>query len=222
MYRDTLRGFKAGSINDTISSLNEDFKYVLILDSDHQLKENIFQDLVPIMEVDPDLTFIQTPQYFSTEVKDHLGLSYSFQQHVFYKHICRGLCVNGSSFICGTNVLIRLDDLQRIGGMDEDCITEDVATSFIFHTHGYKSMYIDKVYAEGLPPPSLSAYYGQQLRWSYGALQNTKKVVSKLFHEPGSLKSLQWVGVHCFDWNLVLYGFSYFYLALISYCCIII
>ncbi len=205
LYRDTLRGFKAGSINDAIGNLNQDFKYVLILDSDHRLKQSIFQDLIPIMEVDPSLSFIQTPQYFSTPVdNDRLGLAYSFQQHVFYKHICRGLCVNDSSFICGTNVLIRLDDLQSIGGMDEDCITEDIATSFIFHTYGYKSMYIDKVYAEGLPPPSLSAYYGQQLRWSYGTLQNTKKVIRKLIHEPGSLKSLQW-------WEyIVLIGTWYF------------
>ena len=89
MYRDTLRGFKAGSINDTIKNLNDDFKYVLILDSDHRLKKSIFQDLIPIMENDSSLTFIQTPQYFEMPNKDHLGLAYSFQQHVFYKHICR-------------------------------------------------------------------------------------------------------------------------------------
>ncbi len=204
MHRDTLRGFKAGSINDTIKNLKDGFKYVLILDSDHRLKKSIFQDLIPIMENDPSLTFIQTPQYFEMPHQDRLGLAYSFQQHVFYKHICRGLCVNGSSFICGTNVLIKLDDLNEIGGMDENCITEDIATSFIFHTYGYKSTYVDKVYAVGLPPPSLSAYYGQQLRWSYGTLQNTKKVLHKLITAPNSLKSTQW-------WEyIVLIGTWYF------------
>ena len=204
MFRDTLRGFKAGSINDTIKNLNKDFKYVLILDSDHRLKRSVFQDLIPIMENDSSLTFIQTPQYFEMPDKDRLALAYSFQQHVFYKHICRGLCVYGTSYICGTNVLIKLDDLNKIGGMDEDCITEDIATSFIFHTYGYKSIYIDTVYAVGLPPPSLSAYYNQQMRWSYGTFQNTKKVLGKLFSEPNSLKSVQW-------WEyIVLIGTWYF------------
>lgn len=204
MYRNTLRGYKAGSINDALKNLKTDFKYLLILDSDHRLKSSIFRDLIPIMEKDPALTFIQTPQYFEMPEKDRLGLAYSFQQHVFYKHICRGLCVNGSSFICGTNVLINLDHLKEIGGIDESCITEDIATSFIFHVNGYKSVYVDKVYAKGLAPPSLSAYYGQQMRWSYGTLQNTKKVLRKLFREPNSLKSLQW-------WEyIVLIGTWYF------------
>lgn len=202
MYRDTLRGYKAGSVNDALEKIGRDYSYALILDSDHRLKGTVLRDLIPIMENNRGLSFIQTPQYFSSS--DRLGLAYSFQQHVFYKHICRGLCVNDSSFICGTNVLIKLDDLKEIGGMDETCITEDIATSFIFHSKGYKSIYVDRVYAEGLTPPSLSAYYGQQLRWSYGTFQNTKKVLGKLLKQPKSMKSLQW-------WEyLILNGSWYF------------
>jgi cellulose synthase (UDP-forming) len=205
IYRDNLRGYKAGSINDAIKNLNNNFKYVLILDSDHKLKSSVFKDLIPIMENDPDLTFIQTPQYFRMFENDRLGLAYSFQQHIFYKHICRGLCVNETAYICGTNVIIKLKDLKKIGGMDESCITEDIATSFIFHTKGYKSLYIDKVYAEGLAPPSLSAYYGQQLRWSYGTFQNTKKVLKKAIKEPNSLKSLQW-------WEYIVLNGSWYFI----------
>ena len=205
IYRDNLRGYKAGSINDAIKNLNNNFKYVLILDSDHRLKSSIFKDLIPIMENDSDLTFIQTPQYFRMSKDDRLGLAYSFQQHIFYKHICRGLCVNDTAYICGTNVIIKLKDLKKIGGMDESCITEDIATSFIFHSKGYKSLYIDKVYAEGLAPPSLSAYYGQQLRWSYGTFQNTKKVLKKAIKEPNSLKSIQW-------WEYIILNGSWYFI----------
>ncbi len=204
IYRDTLRGYKAGSINDAIKNMDNNFKYILILDSDHKLKKSVLKDLIPLMENDSDLTFIQTPQYFQMERYDRLGFAYSFQQHIFYKHICRGLCVNGSPYICGTNVLIKLKHLNEIGGMDETCITEDIATSFIFHSNGYKSFYVDKVYAEGLAPPSLSAYYGQQMRWSYGTFQNTKKIINKLIREPKSLKSIQW-----FEY-IVLNGSWYF------------
>ncbi|HEY0196509.1 MAG TPA: glycosyltransferase, partial [Methanobacterium sp.] len=204
LYRDTLRGYKAGSINDTLKILGNEFKYVMVLDSDHRLKPSILRDLIPYFEEDPSLTFIQTPQYFNGLDGDRLGLAYSFQQHIFYKHICRGLCVNDSSYICGTNVLIRTKHLEEIGGMDETCITEDISTSFIFHTNGYKSLYIDQIYAEGLSPPSLSAYYGQQLRWSYGTFQNTRRVISKFLREPGNMKLLRW-------WEyLILNGTLYF------------
>lgn len=204
LYRDTLRGYKAGSINDTLKILGNGFKYVMVLDSDHRLKPTILRDLVPYFEEDHLLTFIQTPQYFNGASGDRLASAYSFQQHIFYKHICRGLCVNDSSYICGTNVLIRTSHLEEIGGMDETCITEDIATSFTFHTLGYKSLYIDQVYAEGLSPPSLSAYYGQQLRWSYGTFQNSKRVIKKFLTEPGTMKMLKW-------WEyLILNGTWYF------------
>lgn len=204
LFRDTLRGYKAGSINDTLKIVGNKFKYFLILDSDHRLKTSILHDLIPYLEEDPSLTFIQTPQFFDGLDGDRLGLAYSFQQHVFYKHICRGLCVNDSSYICGTNVLIRTEHLVEIGGMDETCITEDIATSFIFHSNGYKSLYVDQVYAEGLSPPSLSAYYGQQMRWSYGTFQNTRKVIMKFLREPGNMKLLRW-------WEyLILNGTWYF------------
>lgn len=202
IYRDTLRGYKAGSVNDALKEVGDEFSYAMILDSDHRLKRSVLKDLLPIIDNNSNLTFIQTPQYFSSE--DRLGLAYSFQQHVFYKHICRGLCINDSSYICGTNVIIKLEHLKEIGGMDEKCITEDISTSFIFHSNGFKSIYIDNVYAEGLTPPSLSAYYGQQLRWSYGTFQNTKKVLGKLIKQPKSMKSMQW-------WEyLVLNGSWYF------------
>jgi cellulose synthase (UDP-forming) len=204
IHRKTLRGYKAGSINDVIKNLSVKFKYILILDSDHKLKKQILQDLIPILEENPTLSFIQTPQYFQTEKNDRLGLAYSFQQHIYYKHICRGLSINKTAYICGTNVIIRLSHLKEIGGMDETCITEDISTSFIFHTKGYESIYLDQVYAEGMYPPSLSAYYGQQLRWSYGTIQNTKKVLYNLLTNPKSLNAIQW-----FEY-LVLNGTWYF------------
>lgn len=204
IYRDNLRGYKAGSINDAIKFLDEKFEYMLILDSDHRLEPAVLYDLIPLMENDPELSFIQTPQYFRMPKDDRLGLAYSFQQHIFYKHICRGLCVNNSAYICGTNVIIRLDHLKEIGGMDETCITEDISTSFTLHSNGCKSIYIDKVYAKGLAPPSLSSYYGQQLRWSYGTFQNNKRVIKKFIREPEILRSLQW-------WEyIVLNGTWYF------------
>ena len=204
IYKDNLRGFKAGSINDSIEEMDEKFEYILILDSDHRLESSILEDLIPIMENDPELTFIQTPQYFCAPENDRLGLAYSFQQHIFYKHICRGLCVNDTAYICGTNVIIRLNHLKEIGGMDETCITEDISTSFKLHITGCKSIYMDRVYAKGLAPPSLSAYYGQQLRWAYGTFQNNKRVIKKFISQPKILKSLQW-------WEyIVLNGTWYF------------
>ena len=43
IYRDTLRGYKAGSINDAIEKIDSKFEYMLILDSDHRLKPSVLR-----------------------------------------------------------------------------------------------------------------------------------------------------------------------------------
>lgn len=205
IHRKNRRGYKAGAINDAIKNQEKDIKYFLILDVDHCPKPNILNELIPLLEEDATLTFIQTPQYFMSETKDQLTRAYSFQQHIFHKHVCRGLNINNAVFMCGTNVIIRLDHLKEIGGMDETSITEDIATSFIFHYKGYKSLYLDRVYAEGMPPPSLSAYFTQQMRWAYGTIQNLKKVSKAFFKSPRSLKPGQW-------WEYIILNGSWYFL----------
>ena len=202
IHRRNRRGYKAGAINDAINNLNEDVKYLLIVDADHRLKPDILNEVVPILENNPSIAFVQTPQYFTEKTGDRLAIAYSFQQHIFNKHVCRGLSVNNSAFITGTNVIIRLSYLRKIGGIDESCITEDIATSFTFHSHGYNSIYLDKVYAEGIAPPSLSAYFTQQMRWAYGTTQNFKKVIKAFLSNPRSLKFAQW-------WEYMLNGSWY-------------
>ena len=205
IYRKNRRGYKAGAINDAIKNLDNDVKYFLVLDVDHRPKPAILKEVIPFLEEDTSLTFIQTPQYFTSETKDKLSLAYSFQQHIFHKHVCRGLNINNAVFMCGTNVIIRLDHLKEIGGMDETCITEDIVTSFIFHSKGYKSLYLDQVYAEGMSPASLSAYFTQQMRWAYGTIQNLKNVLLAFFKSPQSLKPGQW-------WEYIVLNGSWYFL----------
>ena len=202
--RNNRRGHKAGAINDAIKKLDGAVKYLLILDVDHCPTANILADLVPLLEDDEQVSFVQTPQYFSNHAVEKIPLAYSFQQHVFHKHVCRGLDVNGAMFMCGTNLLIRVDQLKEIGGMDETCITEDIATSFLLHSRGYKSLYVDKVYAEGISPQTLAAYFTQQMRWAYGTIQNCKRCASLLFRSPKRLYVAQW-------WEyLIINGLWYF------------
>ena len=87
IYRKNRRGYKAGAINDAIKNLDNDVKYFLVLDVDHRPKPAILKEVIPFLEEDTSLTFIQTPQYFTSETKDKLSLAYSFQQHIFHKHV---------------------------------------------------------------------------------------------------------------------------------------
>ena len=205
VHRESRRGYKAGAINDVIKHFDKHIKYILILDADHSPKPRIFNDIIPYLENNPSLTFIQTPQYFASNIGNPLSIAYSFQQHIFYKHICRGANVNNSALICGTNVIIRLDHLKEIDGMSERCLTEDLASSFNFHSDGYKSLYLDGIYTEGISPTSLSAYFTQHMRWAYGTITNLSEILATFYRNPGCLKPSQW-------WEYIILNGSWYFL----------
>ncbi len=191
--RQHRRGFKAGAINDAIPLLGEAAQYLLVLDVDQRVTSNFLRDLVPVLEKNGDLSYLQMPQYFHSRNGNVLATCYSYHQHLYNKHICRGLHVQDAVLLTGTNCLFRLNHLRAIGGMDESCITEDVATTFVYLTRGYRGAFLDVVYAEGVPPPSLAAYYTQQMRWAYGNTQHFKTVICTLFRNPKVLSSSQWL-----------------------------
>jgi cellulose synthase (UDP-forming) len=188
--RENRRGFKAGAINDAVSNL--DAKYVMILDSDQCPSYNFLDEIVPIMEGDPNLAFVQTPQYYSNRFSNKVARAAYYVQHIFYTYICEGKAVTNSMFACGTNMVINVRALKDIGGFDESSVTEDFATSFKFHCKKYRSYFYPRVMVEGEGPESIPAYYSQQMRWSYGTIYLVKQFIKELISNPRSLSPVQW------------------------------
>ncbi|MCM2466192.1 glycosyltransferase family 2 protein [Methanoculleus oceani] len=193
IHRDHRGGFKAGAINHALSLLDGDTPYLLVIDADQKVKPSIIADLIPVLEADPELSFIQTPQFFRSEPHDPISVTFSYQQHIYNKHVCRGLSVNHTAMLTGSNCIFRVNHLVAIGGMDETCIAEDIATSFTFHLRGCRGIFLDTVYAEGIAPPNLAAYFTQQFRWAYGNTQLLGTILRQLVAHPGSMTSLHWL-----------------------------
>ncbi|HQD25071.1 glycosyltransferase [Methanoculleus sp. DTU007] len=193
VHRDHRRGFKAGAINHALSLLDSDMEYLLVLDADQRVKPTILADLIPILEANPDASFIQTPQFFRSEPNDPISVTFSYQQHIYNKHVCRGLSVNQTAVLTGSNCIFRVSHLVAIGGMDETCIAEDIATSFAFHFRGCRGIFLDTVYAEGIAPPNLAAYFTQQLRWAYGNTQLLGTILRTLVASPRSMTAVHWL-----------------------------
>ena len=191
--RDHRRGFKAGAINHALALLDDDTPYLLVIDADQRVKPAILADLIPVLEADPGASFIQTPQFFRSELHDPISVTFSYQQHIYNKHVCRGLYVNRTAMLTGSNCIFRVSHLAAIGGMDETCIAEDIATSFAFHLRGCRGIFLDAVYAEGIAPPDLAAYFTQQLRWAYGNTRLLGTILRQLVTQPRSMAALHWL-----------------------------
>jgi cellulose synthase (UDP-forming) len=212
----TCRGFKAGALNQALSTLGTDVRYALVLDIDHAPGPQILHALVPHLEADPALAFVQAPQVYETQGKSLVGSAFCFKQRVFYAHICPGLSAAGCMFMSGSNTLIRLTALRDVGGFDESSLTEDLRTTLRLHSRGWKGLYTPQVVATGYAPMNFAGYHKQLRRWAIGTFQNWRAAASLLLESPSSLSTEQWL--FYIGWNGLFYlqGIVVYLLVIVS------
>jgi cellulose synthase (UDP-forming) len=202
VYRRSERhGAKAGILNDFLKNAQE--KYIAIFDADQNPMPNFLKQIIPIIESDKKIAFIQTPQFYTNINASTVSKGATFQQVIFYENICEGKSMTDAMFCCGTNVLFRKEALEKVGYFDEESITEDFSTSIKFHCAKYKSFYYNHVAAFGMAPETLSAYFKQQTRWACGTISVFYKLIKLLFKNPSQLTLAQW-------WEYFLSGSYYF------------
>lgn len=196
--RENRRGYKAGAINDLLPDLTE--PYLLILDADCRPVANFLRDVVPLIDADPCCAFVQTPQFYERTAALPVAFAAAMQQAVFYEYICEGKSAVDAMFCCGTNVIFRRAALLAIGRpvddrlecFDESSVTEDFATSLLLHQGGWRSRYFNRVYAYGMGPETLAAYFTQQMRWALGTLGICRRLLRECWVRPRSLHLGQW------------------------------
>ncbi|MCG6894163.1 MAG: glycosyltransferase [Desulfobacteraceae bacterium] len=221
LFRRKWHGAKAGMINDFLDFIagrhREGFdfqafsdipreemeKYIIVFDADMNPFPDFVEQLVAIMEANPKLAFVQTPQYYSNFEHNRVARASGLQQAVFYEYICEGKSLQDAMFCCGTNVIFRREALEDIGGFDESSVTEDFATSLKFHGKGWSSAYLNRVCAFGMGPEDLGGYFKQQFRWALGTVGLFRTILTAFLRNPGQLKPAKW-------WEYFLSGTHYF------------
>ncbi len=210
LFRHRWRGAKAGMVNDFLAFMrgepldgsrlvhncgeehSVEADYLVIFDADQNPVSDFLEQPVAGMEAEPELAFIQTPQYYWNFEKNRVSRGAGLQQAVFYEYICEGKGEQNAMFCCGTNVIFRISALDEIGGLFEGSVTEDFATAFELHRRGWKSKYFKRVAAFGLGPEDLGGYFKQQFRWAYGTISTFKSIIAAFFQNPGALSPAMW------------------------------
>lgn len=164
---------KAGNINHALRMTGGDF--VAVFDADHMPQPD-FLDRTMGFFGDGRVAFVQTPQFFynlsafeefsNTETDEHWE-----QQSMFFHHLQPGKQHWNAAFFCGTCAVIRRKALDEVGGIATDTITEDIHTSVLLHSRGWKSVYLDEHLATGLAPSDVVSYFKQRMRWALGNLR---------------------------------------------------
>ncbi len=209
--REARHGAKAGILNDCIRGLQE--KYVAVFDADQEPIPGFLKAIVPHLEANPRLAYVQTPQFYTNHESSPVAAAANIQHCIFYEYICEGKGALNSMICCGTNVVLQREALLAVGGFDETSVTEDFSTSVDFQINGWQSMYLGHVYAFGTGPERLAPYLKQQWRWSRGNLGVLRKVLANLIRRPGALSLWQW-GEYLATGSYYLVGWAYFFLML--------
>ncbi len=161
-------GAKAGNINNGLALSGAEF--VAVFDADHVPRPDFLRKTVGYFS-DDKVAFVQTPQYYKNHADNYITSGAWDQQELFFGPICRGKDRMNSAFMCGTNMVLRRSAIMQVGGMCEDNIAEDFATSVFVHQKGWKSVYVPELLAEGLAPEDFRSYSRQQYRWARGSLE---------------------------------------------------
>ena len=172
--RGTRRGYKAGAINDFLKAYGNNYDLLAIFDADQRPVSTFFDEILHYFS-DERVAFVQIPQAY-TELETGISVGSYWQQQPFLRIVMRGR--KNSAFSLGSGTVFRIKALKEVGGLDEENITEDIATSVDLHARGWKSIYIDKpLIWYGEPPKDLRAYLIQQSRWSLGGFQLLPKLL---------------------------------------------
>jgi cellulose synthase (UDP-forming) len=166
--RKVAGGNKAGNINNALKLTDSPF--IACFDVDHIPHPDFLSKTVGYF-ADPKMAFVQTPQFYKNNDANFVTETAWDQQALFFGALCKGKNRLNSTFMCGTNMVIRRSALIEVGGMCENNIAEDFLTSLFIHKNGWKSTYVPEVLAEGLAPEHFLSYYKQQFRWTRGSLE---------------------------------------------------
>lgn len=166
--RTTPGGAKAGNINNALRQTENPF--IAVFDADHIPHKDFLKKTMGYF-VDTKMAFVQSPQYYKNNNHNFIAEAAWDQQALFFGALCKGKNRLNSTFMCGTNMVIRREALLEAGGMCETNIAEDFLTSLFIHKKGWKSVYVPEVLAQGLAPEDFLSYYKQQFRWTRGSLE---------------------------------------------------
>ncbi len=183
-------GAKAGNVENARQLVGGVGRcFLAIFDADQVPEPDFFQVTLAPMR-DAEVGWVQTGQFYRNR-KNRVAQWADDQQSLFYRLLCPAKSVSDAAFICGTNVVIRGEALDEIGGFPTDSVTEDFAASILLAPR-WRSVYVKGIHATGLGPVTFRSYVKQQERWARGtltALRTHWKQILLPFH--GGLSAVQ-------------------------------
>jgi cellulose synthase (UDP-forming) len=172
LTRDTNVHAKAGNWNNAFAQTSGDL--IATFDADHVPQSDFLERTLGFFR-DPKVALVQVPQlYHNLDAVQHRvswkSRRLHSEQDAFFNLVMPGKDHWNAAFFCGTGAVLRRAALEPHGGIQTGTVTEDLHTSAVLHTEGWKSVYLNERLVTGLAPLDLKALATQRLRWAEGNL----------------------------------------------------
>ncbi|WP_344449332.1 glycosyltransferase family 2 protein, partial [Actinocorallia aurantiaca] len=159
---------KAGNLQFGFHSSDGDF--ILLLDADFAPRHDILNEVLPLMDDEPDVGIVQTPQFF--RVLDHqtwVERGAGVTQEFFYRSVQVSRQIRNGSICVGSCAVYRRSALDENNGTTLIEHSEDIHTGFDLLGLGWKTKYLPIALSAGVCPDNVGAFHNQQYRWCMGS-----------------------------------------------------
>jgi cellulose synthase/poly-beta-1,6-N-acetylglucosamine synthase-like glycosyltransferase len=164
-------GYKSGALNYALREMIDPRAELIgVIDADYQLDPEFLRACAPLFS-DAEIGFIQAPQDYREweQAPFFRRLYYSYKYFFAVSQPSRN--ERDGAIFAGTMGLIRRTALERAGGWDEWCITEDAELSLRILRDGWSGLHVDRSFGHGVMPLTFEALKGQRFRWCFGGIQ---------------------------------------------------
>lgn len=172
LVRPDRRAFKAGNLNHALTITNHPL--ICVVDADFALDPNFLMRTVGLLDA-PDVGIVQTPQVFLNPdaIQYNLGGENSWPeaQSMFSDVMQSGRDTWNNAFCYGTSFVVKRSCLEVCGGFPEETITEDLHTTYVLLSHGFKTRFLNERLSSGLATQDIREFVNQRSRWGIGSLQ---------------------------------------------------
>jgi len=175
VHRDNRHGYKAGAMEEGMSSATGEF--IFILDADFVPQPDLLQRSIHHF-TDPKVGMVQMRW-------GHLNRDYSLltkvqsmflDAHLLLEQTARSRSGRFFNFN-GTAGIWRASAITDAGGWEHDTLTEDLDLSYRAQMKGWKFIYLPDVVVPAELPVDMNGFKSQQHRWTKGSIQTCKKLL---------------------------------------------
>jgi len=176
--RNSNKGFKAGNINNAIKALENEYKYINIIDADEIIPDNFVKDLVAIAEANSEFVFIQGAhsQYGLSNYSKSTGANIDLHWNYFLPARNK----SGFLFFYGHGALFRLNEIKEMGGLPE-IVSEDIALTALLLSKRQRGYFAQEVISSIEAPITYNAFRRKNKKIIQGTLEFYKNYSRQFF-----------------------------------------